>query len=119
MGCSMTDDEIQRIYENEKNIAVILTTLRNTNEMLCQIRDNHLVHLSSDMNTIKIEMREFRENLSAKIESEIKELRKEIDEIERVQDKQSPLMKWGEKIVETILIAVIVGILVLLGIGKL
>ena len=106
--CNMTDEDIKRTYKNEKNIAVILEKQKNTNVMLCQIRDNHIPHLMLQVS-----------GLETKMEAGNKELEQKLDALETVQDKQSPLMKWGEKVIETVLIGIVVAVMVLIGIGTL
>ena len=103
----MTDEQLKQMNRNTKNIAVIRNAMRNVEKDIEEIKDNHLVHIQADL-----------KDLSTNISAEIKELCGKVDILEKTASERKPLASLGTKVLELIVESIIIGVLVLVGLGK-
>lgn len=90
----MTDQK--RINELEKNYAVMDNKMSNISDIVLQIRDNHLVHIKSDI-----------KDLQTAIDKNFLHLDKKIQDLMIVDAKQVPTNNILNKVIEYIIIAVV------------
>lgn len=103
---SLKEDR-KRISDNETSIAVLYERVESINQMLVKMETNHLPHISEEMDKLEKRFTTFA----------IK-LRKEIGRMDKRYAAQSPIIKLGFRAVEVIIIAVVMAVLVLSGIGR-
>ena len=118
----MTDQD--KITELEKNYAVMDNKMQNISEIVIQIRDNHLVHLSNDVKSIATTLDTRIATFGTYVDTRITNLEKNLmgridtltENIQRlrvVDAKQEPTQGIISKIIEVVIIGVVGAVLAL------
>ena len=89
----MSSELEKQVHENTVSIAVICQKIDNVRDIVERIENNHLAHLSKDIERIE----------------------DKVDTLETESSKRSPMANLGTKLLETVIQAIVIAILIVIG----